>query len=217
MQNAKLLLITLVGTLVLVFGATWVFSQLASPVPGSEQSLAVSLDELVTDEPHAMGAQQPQHTIVAFSDFLCPACAASAPEIESLVRQYPDKIRYVHRQFPLLSLHPQALVLAQVSEAAADQGKFWELHDQLFANQSRLENLSKGDTLEQVWSMAANVEGLDVERLKQDWEQPQYADRVQEDLQFARQYNLSYTPSLFLDGKLMRIDQIKAEVESSLQ
>lgn len=217
MQNAKLLLITLIGTLVLVFGATWVFSQFSGPAPSASQNLTVSEEELLSDSPHVMGAENPTHTIVSFSDFLCPACAGTAPQIEALVRQYPDQVRYVYRHYPLLNLHPQAIVLAQVSEAAANQDKFWQMHDELYANQEALSGKTRTQTLDEVWKIAANIEGLNVEQLQEDWEQEKYASQVQEDLTQARQLNLSFTPSVFLDGQLMPIDQVKAEVQSSLQ
>ena len=76
-------------------------------------------------------------TIVEFSDFQCPYCAAAATKINDLMKQYPNDVKLVFKQFPL-DIHGQARLAAQASLAAHAQGKFWELHDRMFANFRRL-------------------------------------------------------------------------------
>ena len=77
-------------------------------------------------------------TMVEFSDFQCPFCSRVNPTLKKLEETYKDKIRIVFRDLPLLNIHKNAGVAAEAAHCANDQGKFWEMHDQLFANQAKL-------------------------------------------------------------------------------
>jgi len=81
------------------------------------------------------GAQQPKVLIVEYSDFQCPACGAYAPIVKTALENNAQDTALIYRNFPLTSLHPMALPAARAAEAAGLQGKFWEMHDLLFANQ----------------------------------------------------------------------------------
>jgi len=91
---------------------------------------------------HIRGNKNAKITIIEYSDFECPFCARFQPTIEQALDTYPNDVRVVYRHFPL-SFHPQAVPAAVASECAADQGKFWEYHDELFARQT---SLSGGET-----------------------------------------------------------------------
>lgn len=155
--------------------------------------------ELIGNNPHVKGAQNARLTIVEFSDFECPFCAQYEPVLTGLLAEYPNDLALVYRHFPL-PIHPGALPAARASEAAANQGKFWEYHGELFANQP---NFTQAD-LEQY----AQIVGLDVDQFKADYTNSEVIARVQEDADYGRSLNVGGTPTFYIiyDGKVETIN-----------
>jgi protein-disulfide isomerase len=118
----------------------------------------------------------------------------------------------VYKQFPLTSIHPFALGAAKASVAAQRQGKFWEMHDQLFANNKALQP----DKLKEY----AQKIGLDMAKFEQDMNAPDVQKQIEEDAKLAQQTEVSGTPSLFLNGKRVMnrgADGIKQMVDEALK
>ncbi len=134
-------------------------------------------------------------TIVEFSDFQCPACKGFNPTVTELLENYGDKIRVVFRQLPLRSIHPQAQKAAEASLCARDQGKFWELHDAMFASQRTLD-------VDALKGMAAAA-GASSESFDQCLDSGKYADVVQSDVTLASKHGLNGTPSVFINGRII--------------
>ncbi|MGB9486600.1 MAG: vitamin K epoxide reductase family protein, partial [Terriglobia bacterium] len=106
------------------------------PVPqASSQALA---EHLVRPESHITGNLRAPLTLVEFGDFECPACSLSEEAARQIRAQYADRVRFVFRQFPLSKIHPQAEKAAEASECTAEQGKFWEGLEKLYAEQADL-------------------------------------------------------------------------------
>ena len=120
----------------------------------------------------------------------------------------------MYRHFPLLSIHPNAQPSAWASEAAANQGKFWEMHDVLFSRQEEWSSL--GDPTEYFMDLAAQLE-LNVEQFSADMNSAEVKNRVSADLRMAEQLRLNSTPTLFLDGEKMPINQIESYLEANYQ
>jgi len=216
MQNAKLLVITLVLTLAFVFGFSWIAQKWLEPSStGSQYSKTATSEELLTATPHSIGAgPDAPYTIVEFSDFICPACGSVSPTLQALVDTYPDKVRLVYRHFPLTNIHPAASILAEISEAADDQGKFWEMHDFIFAHQqSDLENMSPEEATQFIQDHADEI-GVNWEQIQQDLDSGEPAKRVEEDRRQAELLQLNFTPSIFLNGQLMPIDQVQSTIKA---
>src|SRR5256885_11931721 len=110
----------------------------------------------VTERDHTLGPAKAAVTLVEYGDFECPHCRRAHPLIQRVLRQMGDTLRFVFRHFPLAEAHPHARHAAEMAEAAAAQGKFWEMHDTLFENQDALED-------KDLLTYAANL-GIDVER-----------------------------------------------------
>jgi protein-disulfide isomerase len=140
----------------------------------------------------SFGPDDAKVTIVEFSDFECPFCTRAADVTHKIRERYGDKVRVVFRQFPL-PMHQQAHLAAQAALAAADQGKFWEFHDLLFANQRALTR----DALEGY----AKQLNLNVASLKQALDKQTHKAAVDADLKLGDEVNVSGTPTLFINGK----------------
>ncbi len=134
-------------------------------------------------------------TIEEFSDFQCPACGQVSPQVEEIARANPGLVRLEFHHFPL-SQHENAFGAAVAAECANLQGKFWEFGKVLFTNQNSL-------TVENLKGFAKNL-GLDTVAFDSCLDGAQTADRVREDLKAGADLNVSYTPSFFVNGKLIQ-------------
>ena len=142
----------------------------------------------------SQGPQDAPVTIVEFSDFQCPYCAAIAPSLKRIEEQYRGGVRVVFRHFPL-PIHKDASSAAEAAACANDQGKFWEMHDKLFANQ---QSLQIGDL-----KRHAREAGLDLEAFSRCLDSGQRSQRVQEDLAEGSASGVSGTPTVFVNGRLL--------------
>ena len=140
------------------------------------------------------GPQSAPVTIVEFSDFQCPYCSRVVPAIDQVKESYGEKVRIVFRQFPL-NIHPQAQKAAEASLCADEQGKFWQMHDSLFANQQQLAPAN-------LKAQAAEL-GLDGEKFNQCLDTGKHADQVAADLQDGIEAGVSGTPAMFINGVMI--------------
>jgi protein-disulfide isomerase len=138
------------------------------------------------------GSADSKVQLVEFSDFQCPYCSKAADAVNEVKKSYGDKVHFVFRQFPL-GMHKDAHLAAQASLAAHAQGKFWEYHDKLFANQRALGR-------EQLESYAEEL-GLDMAAFKKALDEGTYKDAVDGELALGQEVHVSGTPTMFLNGK----------------
>ena len=130
-------------------------------------------------------------TVTLFDDFQCPYCARLLPTIEKVMQAYPTQVRVVFKHFPL-SMHKFARQAAIASIAARNQGKFWPLHDQLFANYNQLND-------EKIRQLAENV-GLDMERFDKDIKNPALQQEIAADMQLGTSSGVWGTPAVYING-----------------
>lgn len=207
MQNVKLLLGTLLGTFVVIIGLGMFLSQGGS----SGEQIIDNTVALIPENANSKGAsaESAAYTLVEFSDFQCPACRSQETLVEALVAEY-ENLRVVYRHFPLNGLHEHAQEAAWASEAAAKQGKFWEMHDELFARQDVWSD-SK-DVREDFTAMATDI-GLDVDQFLNDYASDEVRMRVSDDLRMAEQLGINATPTFFLNNKKVSLNQINSLIE----
>lgn len=159
----------------------------------------------------SFGPADAKVTIVEFSDFQCPFCTRAANAAQQIKEKYGDRVRFVFRQFPL-GFHENAHIAAQASLAAHAQGKFWELHDRMFADQAKLDRAS----LEQ----AAKEIGLDVAAFKKALDDKTHAAAVDADFKLGQSVAVEGTPTMFLNGKRVvdatNFDSLAKQIDAAL-
>src|SRR6185295_9376207 len=148
--------------------------------------------EVTADDP-AIGPASAPVTLVEFSDFQCPFCQRVAPTLKQVKQKYGDKVRVVWKDFPLTQIHPQAFKAGEAGHCAAEQGKFWEYHDQLFANQQALmpDDLKK---------YAAAV-GMDGARFNSCLDMSKHAEVVRDGVAQGNRLGINSTPTVFVNGR----------------
>ncbi len=142
---------------------------------------------------HIRGDENGRVTLVEYANFECQYCGRAEPMIRELIAEWDEDLRYVFRHLPLADVHPHAQLAAEATEAAHAQGRFWEMHDLLFAHQDALDPAALSR-----W--AADV-GLDVERFDDDLRRRRHAPRVNADISSADASGVSGTPSFFINGR----------------
>jgi len=170
---------------------------------------------VITD--HIKGNPEASVTLVEYSDFQCPACAAAAPVVNDVLARYGEHIRFEYRHFPLVTIHPLAIPAARAAEAAGQQGKFWEMHDMLFENQ-------------QTWSTAPNPSmlfityaediGLDMTLYRQHLDSSLLEDRIRAQFAEAREQGFTGTPTFVLNGTKIEFttyDDFVAQIDAAVQ
>jgi protein-disulfide isomerase len=150
-------------------------------------------------------------TIIEFSDFQCPHCATMAPVLERIVREYPQKVRLVFKHCPLPT-HPQALGAHRAAVAAQHQGKFWEMHDRLFAHPEKL--------LPQGLREEARALGLNLEQFEEDMASQDTYSRIALDRGEANAAGIAKVPTFFVNGRKLEgaqpFEVLRVEVEAEL-
>lgn len=145
--------------------------------------------------PHAptLGPADAPITIIEFADFQCPYCQASVYPVRQLLREYPNQIRFVFRHFPITAVHPLAETLALAGMCAHDQGKFWAMHDALYAEQETVDRA-------RIDAIAQSV-GLDTNRFDLCLSTQQFASVVQRDFADGVQLGARGTPTWIINGQ----------------
>ncbi|GAA3578176.1 Na+/H+ antiporter NhaA [Kribbella ginsengisoli] len=190
----------LLSAVVVASALTWLVFRAAHLLSPARKAVALlgDVDELVDlmdpvdpERDHIRGPENASVTLVEYGDFECPYCGLAEPVVRDLLKD--DDLRYVWRHLPLTDVHPRAQIAAEVSEAAAAQGAFWEMHDLLLANQ---ENLKPADLM----SYALQL-GLDNDRIHDEVKRHVAAARVAQDVESADLSGVSGTPTFFVNGQ----------------
>lgn len=172
-----------------------IFAFASKPKQTDVFSLPQSVD---TTGAVATGPENAPVTIMEFADFQCPACGQAHPIMKRILADYEGKVRYVHRHFPLTNIHKQAWDAAMASEAAKAQGKFWEMHDQLFSNQSDWANANRPkDYFEQY----AKTIGLDMNAYREFIDGQKGKETIERDIKAGEDAKVDSTPTFFINGQ----------------
>jgi protein-disulfide isomerase len=161
---------------------------------------------------HIQGTADAAVTLVEYGDYECPYCGAAYPIIKEVQSRMGARLRFVFRNFPITTSHPHAEQAAEAAEAAASQGRFWEMHDLLYENQRHLGELDLSGYAEQL--------GLDVESFGNQLAEHVHAARVHEDFMSGVRSGVNGTPTFFVngvrfDGNWTEVDAFVAALESA--
>lgn len=160
-----------------------------------------------------MGSDKAPVTLVEFSDFQCPFCNRFAPNLKFINQRYGDKVHIVYRQYPIPALHPFALKAAEASLCAKEQGKFWELHDEMFKDQTKL-------AVKDLKASAAAL-GMNSGKFNQCLDSGRYAEQVQNDMAEGTRIGVNGTPAVFINGVELKggavpFDAVVAAIDQEL-
>jgi len=158
----------------------------------TKRDAAAALTLPVGKRDHIRGPADAAVTLVEYGDYECPHCGRAYPIVKTIQKQLGPKLRFVFRNFPLRESHPHAEQAAEAAEAAAAQGKFWEMHDRLFERQFALDG-------EYLIEYAGDL-GLDVAQLRTELSSGAYAPRVREDFRSGVTSGVNGTPTFFING-----------------
>ena len=181
--------------------------QQAPPAPPPAQARNVD-----PGEGPAIGGKKPKVTIVEWSDFQCPFCGRVEPTLKQIMDTYKDDVKIVWRNEPL-SFHPNAMPAAKAAMAAHKQGKFWQMHDLMFAHQQELSDAKYAE-----WAMQI---GLDFPRWQKDKDSPEVAAQIQKDNSYGQSVGADGTPSFFINGRFisgaMPFDSFKTVIDEQIK
>lgn len=177
---------------VLVFGAILFFGKKDASAPTDENGKAVQASN------HVKGEGKKNVVLTEYGDFECPACGQYYPIVEQVVEKYKEDITFQFRNFPLRQIHPNAVLAHRYAEAASNQGKFWEMYNLLYQNQSTWSNSSNaGGTFR---SLAESL-NLDMGKLDTDVKGEATNAVINADVAEGQNLGVSSTPTFFINGK----------------
>lgn len=150
----------------------------------------------VSERDHRQGSDSAAVTLVQYGDYECPYTRRSTWVVQAIQQELGEQLRFVYRNFPLTEIHPHALHAALAAEAAAVQGKFWEMHDYLFHHQHTLEDAALAEF--------AGAVGLDVQQYTRDMAERRSLARIEEDVESGERSGVQGTPTFFINGVMYR-------------
>ena len=181
---------------------SWAVFRVIDRLPASVRArqLAGTVDELLDlsedvspERDHIRGPDEAAVTLVEYGDYECPYCGRAEVVIRELLDEFGHDLRYVWRHLPLNDVHPNAQTAAEAAEAAASQGRFWEMHDRLLAAQDELNVVDLTRHAEEL--------GLDLDRFWDELRRREHAARVDRDVSSADTSGVVGTPTFFINGR----------------
>jgi protein-disulfide isomerase len=167
---------------------------------------------------HSLGSDTAPVVLEEFGDYQCPPCGQMFPEVERIGQDYGDRVRLVFREYPLVNFHPHALLAAHAAEAAGLQGKFWEMHRELFTDQQAW---SRSQDPTPLFENYARRAGLDLDRFRRDLGSPETDTRVVADRERGKSVGVQSTPTFFVNGRKVAPAQdmgkaLRADIDRAL-
>ena len=205
--------------LVGIVGVAFIFWKLITSGEAVPENAPLNLQEAgqIQEGDYIYGNKDSKIVLVEYADFQCPACGVYHPITKKLQEEFGDRVAFVHRDFPLRTVHRHAQISSQAAYAANLQGKFWEMHDKLFESQEDWSTLR--DPKSEYEKFAVEL-GIDVEKFKQDMNSDEAKNFVDNAYNKAVALNLNSTPTFILNGESLEsprgYEPFKALIEEKL-
>ena len=155
----------------------------------------------VNEHDHSLGPADALVTVVNYGDYECPDCRRRHREVEKMVDQLTGAVRFVYRHFPLINVHPHALSAAEAAEAAAAQGKFWEMHRELYTHPDKLD--------ERHLRHHAKKIGLDLNKFDREMAAGTHRPQILSDYNNSLVYGITGTPTTFINDELYAMSGVE--------
>jgi len=188
------------GVITVLIGGLWFLVSTVnnSPSPSNPIEMVnlppVSKDDFVKGAGSA--SDSAKVTLIEYGDFQCPACAAYFPLVKQISEEFNKDLRIVHRFFPLTNIHKNAMLAAQTAFAAGLQGKFWEMHDKLYANQTSWSDINPRETF---IGYAKDLK-LDLDQFKKDLDEDSTKQFIESEMNKATSIGINSTPTFFVNN-----------------
>ena len=196
----------------------------ANNKPVDDEALRQRYESVAVKSPGAqpsnvLGSPNAAVTIEEFADYQCPTCATVHPKMQEINKLYGGRIKFIYRSYPLTQIHKNSYDAALAAEAAGQQGKFWAMQDQLFDNQQTWSNSNEA---RKIFEEYAQKIGLDVAKFKADMIALPTKTRVDADLERGRALNIKGTPTVYINGLELPVEQVEVTtmrqiIDSELQ
>lgn len=218
-KEAKILLAILAVVVIVIFIGSKYYRQDVQKAPPADPKIA---EQLVRPDSPSLGPSDAKVTVVEFYDPECESCAAFAPQVKSLINEFPQ-VRFVFRY---AAFHKNGKPAAIFTEAAGEQGKYWEMQEILFKRQSEWGEKHGAapsgpqPPIETFFYKYANELGLNEDQLKAAVNSPKYAEKIDRDMKDVRSLGVTRTPTFYVNGrKLARldIDDLRTLINSELK
>jgi protein-disulfide isomerase len=151
------------------------------------------LSDPITERDHSLGSPNAPITLVEYGDYECPTCLSAVPIVRAIRDALGPDVRFIFRHFPRSNIHPHASAAAEAAEAAAEQGKFWEMHDALFKHQQELSTLDL--------SHVALTLGLEIYKFESSRTQEKHRLRIAADYDSGTRSGVTKTPTFFINAQ----------------
>jgi protein-disulfide isomerase len=192
-NEVKIFVLFAVGTLMLLLGGVFFLSTTSQPQVQSQEAL-------IKEFSHQIASPGAEVTVVEFADFQCPACKAFHPVMKRILSSNPGKVRFIYRHFPLPQ-HANGTYAAKAAEAAGESGKFWEMYDKLYLNQSAWQELP--DPQNAFIGYAQEV-GIAKDDFLKAYTSQESSRRVSDDSSDGVSLGVNSTPTIFVNGVKMQ-------------
>ncbi len=216
-ERMKWITLGIVGAIVIGLFGFIIYS--SAQKRASQQADANKVVE-ISDTGAVTGAtESAKVTLVEFADFQCPACRANEPLVKQALQEYDGELKFVYKHFPLTQIHQNAFEAARASEAAKNQGKFWEMHDLLFAQQDVWANLGAGEVKQKFAEYAQQI-GLNVAQFNQDLDSSETEQAVKEQQDEGIKLGVMATPTFYVNGKFVQggtYSNLKTAIDEALK
>lgn len=203
-----------VGIVMVLVGGFWLLNA-ATTYQSPASSEPVNIPPVSSDD-LAVGNKNAKAVLIEYADFQCPGCGAAYPVLKKLVQDYNGRILFIYRYFPLAEIHKNAYAAAEAAQAANYQGKFWEMHDILFENQTKWAELENPTDTFVTYAKSLN---LNIDKFKKDLADPNTKKFIDDEENKGTEAGVNSTPTLFLNKRLVNertYDGIKGLIDQQL-